>query len=488
VPVPSKSINADDAPIDFREIRRELDVPAGYPADAVAEARRARPPVPARDATTIPFVTIDPPGAMDLDQAMHLERTEHGHRVHYAIADVAAFVGSGGALDAETHRRGQTLYSPDTRTPLHPTVMSEGSASLLPDADRPAVLWTIELDPAGEPTKVRVERALVRSVARLDYAGVQADRDAGRPHPSIEPLAEIGRLRRTAARRRHAIDLGIADAEVVPVGRAGESGTHPGGRWTLIRRAQLPVERDNAEISLLTGMCAATIMVAGRVGVLRTLPPPDRGQVAALRRSAQTLGVDWPDGMPPGDVIAGLDPSEPRAAAFLEDAIHLLRGAGYAAFHGSLPTLLDHGGVGAPYAHVTAPLRRLVDRYATETCLALHDGLPVPEWVLAGLDALPPIMGASTRKADELERACEEAVAAFLLSDRIGETFEGVVVQVDPARDRAVVLLDDPPIRARCPIGGLVEGSRARVRLDSVDPASHRIEITPVPEHGMLAP
>jgi exoribonuclease R len=479
VPVPSKSINADHAPIDFGEIRRELDVPAGYPADAVAEARRARPPAPPRDATAIPFVTIDPPGSMDLDQAMHLERTDHGHRVHYAIADVAAFVGPGGALDVETHRRGQTLYSPDTRTPLHPTVMSEGSASLLPGDDRPAVLWTIELDQDGEPAKVRVERALVRSVARLDYAGVQADRDAGRPHPSIAPLAEIGERRRAAARRRHAIDLGIADAEVVK---------DPAGRWTLVRRAQLPVERDNAEISLLTGMCAATIMVAGRVGVLRTLPPPDRGQIAALRRSAQTLGVDWPDGTPPGDVIAGLDPADPPDAAFLEDAIHLLRGAGYAAFHGTLPALLEHGGVGAPYAHVTAPLRRLVDRYATEACLALHDGLPVPDWVLAGLDALPSIMSTSTRKADELERACEDAVAAFLLSGRVGETFEGVVVQVDQAKDRAVVLLRDPPIRARCPIGGLVEGSRAWVRLDSVDATTHRIGITPVPGHGMLAP
>jgi exoribonuclease R len=468
--VPTTWISADRAPIDFDAIRRDLGVPAHYPAAAVTEAARARPATPGRNATHIPFVTIDPPGSMDLDQAMHLERVGDGFRIHYAIADVAAFVTPGGVLDAETRRRGQTLYSPDIRTPLHPVVMSENTASLLPDEDRPAVLWTIGLDSGGDPVRVGVGRALVRSVARLDYAGVQTDIDAGRAHPSIALLGEIGALRRAAARRRHAIDLGMGDAEVV---------TDPRDRWTLVRRIELPVERDNAEISLLTGMCAAQIMIRGKVGVLRTLPPPDHDQVATLRRSATALGVDWPAGAAPGDVIAGLDPGEPRHAAFLEDAIRLLRGAGYTPMLGSVPTQHEHGGVGAPYAHVTAPLRRLVDRFGTEVCLALHDGRPVPDWVLQELPRLPHIMDASDRKADELERACSDAVAAFLLRDRLGETIGGVVVQVE--NGHAVVLLDDPPIRARCPADGLVEGSRVRVRLDSIDPTTHHIQIVPVP-------
>jgi exoribonuclease R len=459
------------APIDFATIRQRLGIPDEYPPDAVAEAVAAHPPNPPRDATGIPFVTTDPPGSMDLDQAMHLERTSDGYRVHYAIADVASFVRPGGVLDAETRRRGETLYSPDARTPLHPVAMSEDTASLLPDHNRPAVLWTIELDAGGEPSKVGLGRADVRSLARLDYAGVQRDRSAGRVHPSIELLGEIGELRRGVARRRHAIDLGISDAEVVRDRR---------GRWTLLRRAELPVEKDNAEISLLTGMCAATIMLHGKVGLLRTLPPPDRGQIAALRRSAAVLNVDWPASAPPGGVIAGIDPTDPSHAAFLEDAVHLLRGAGYTAFHGSLPEQTEHGGVGAPYAHVTAPLRRLVDRFGTEICLALHSGTPVPEWVLSAIGDLPAIMTASDRKADELERACAEAVAVFLLGGRIGEIFDGVVVQADPDKDRAVVLLDDPPVRARCAADGVGEGSRVSVLLQSIDSTTGRIDVVPV--------
>jgi exoribonuclease R len=467
----ARKIRTPSTPIDFGAIRRSLGIPDEYPADAVAQAQQVQPPIPDDDARSMPLVTIDPPGSKDLDQAVHLERTDAGYRVHYAIADVASFVEPGGPLDTESRRRGQTLYSPDTRTPLYPAVLSEGAASLLPDQDRPAVLWTIEMDEAGEPVTVDLRRTLVRSVARLDYAGVQSDADAGRLHPSIAVLPAIGRLRQQAARRRHAIELDLPDSEVV---RACD------GHWTLERRAILPVEKDNAEISLLTGMCAASIMLRGTVGILRTLPPPTPGQVAALRKATAVLGIPWPDDEPPGDVVSQLDGSRPREAAFLEDAVRLLRGAGYTPFDGAPPEQSGHGGVGAPYAHVTAPLRRLVDRFGTEVCLALHAGTAVPDWARSALPDLPGIMAGSDRLADGLERACADAVSEFLLAGRVGQTFTGIVVQIDQGRDRATVLLDDPPVRARCAPDHLTEGSRVTVRLTAVDSAQHRIEVEPV--------
>ena len=110
---------------------------------------------------------------MDLDQAMHLATDGDGYVVHYAIADVVAFLEPGDAVDLEAHRRGESLYGGSTRIPLHPPVLSEGAASLLPDQVRPAFLWTVRLDSAGEITDAQVERARVRSRQRLDYDGVQ---------------------------------------------------------------------------------------------------------------------------------------------------------------------------------------------------------------------------------------------------------------------------------------------------------------------------
>ena len=141
----------------------------------------------------------------------------------------------------------------------------------------------------------------------------------------------------------------------------------------------VPVEEWNAQISLLTGRCAAALMLQGGVGLLRTLPPAPAGDVDRLRRLAPALGVDWPATAGPGEVIAALDPSRPGHAAFLEEAVTLLRGAAYTPFDGAPPEQPGHAGVAAPYAHVTAPLRRLVDRFATEVCLALAAGPPSPK-------------------------------------------------------------------------------------------------------------
>ena len=470
-----RRIRSGGVSIDFGAIRAELGIPTGYPAGAVAEAVEVagRPPVNPRDATGIPFVTVDPPGAKDLDQAVHLERLPDGFRVHYAIADVAGFVRPGGPIDVESHRRGETLYSPDIRTPLHPVELSEGAASLLPGEVRPAVLWTIELDGAGAPTQSHVERAQVRSLAQLDYPGLQDDVDAGHPHPSVALLPEIGALRQAAGKARHAITLNRPDVEVVPA---------DDGHWTLALRPQAPVEEWNAEISLLTGMCAADMMVRAKVGLLRTLPPPDDRAVATLRASAKALGIPWPKDAPPGDVIAGLDLTDPRAAAFLEDAVRLLRGAGYTWFDGRIPEHPGHAGVGANYAHVTAPLRRLVDRYATEVCLSLQAGAPIPDWVSQDADAVTQAMTESDRTAGALDRACTAAVSAFLLAERIGEHFGAVVVQLERKGGdlRATVVLDDWPVRAYCAGAGLTEGTRITVRVISADPDAHQYAVEPV--------
>lgn len=168
------------------DIKREQGLPLAFPPEVETVAARTAvvPRLPELDRTDIALVTIDPVGSMDLDQALYVERSaggalDGGYRVYYAIADVAAFVTPGDAVDVEAHQRGETLYGADAKIPLHPPVLSENAASLLPDQLRPALLWTIDLDGAGETTAIDVRRARVRSCARLDYASLQTRIDAG---------------------------------------------------------------------------------------------------------------------------------------------------------------------------------------------------------------------------------------------------------------------------------------------------------------------
>lgn len=452
--------------IDFSALRDELGLPAAFPLGAQKEADEAArsTPLPAADRTGLPLVTVDPPTSRDLDQAVHLARVPGGYRVSYAIADVAAYVRPGGDLEAETWRRGQTIYLPDGKVPLHPPTLSEDAVSLLPGVDRAAVLWTIDLDADGATTAVRLERATVRSRAKLDYAGLQAAVGAGRAPEPVALLPEIGALLAGRAAERGAINLPLPEQVLEPDGTG----------WRLVLRAPLPVEEHNAQISLLTGRAAGDIMLAGAVGLLRTMPPPHPDAVAKLGTVAAALGVAWPAGASVGAVVAGIDPADPRAAAFLDQAAELLRGAAYTPFDGAPPEITGHGGVGAPYAHVTAPLRRLADRYATEVCLALHEAREIPSWARDALAKLPKVMSGTDRVASAADRAAVDLAEAVLLEHRVGETFPATVLDVDDRRPRGAIALAEPPVRARC-TGELSLGDRITARLVTADPVTRMV-------------
>jgi exoribonuclease R len=467
--------------IDFTDLRRELDLPTQFPPEAqreAEEAARAGSP-PATDRTDVALVTIDPPTSRDLDQAVCLGRRDGGgYRVWYAIADVSAFVRPGGALEAETWRRGQTVYLPDGKVPLHPETLSEGAGSLLPDSDRRAVLWTIDLDADGTTVDVRVERALVRSRAKLDYEGVQASADAETLVDSIALLPEIGKLLIARGLARGAVNLPIPAQEVEP----------DDGGWRLVLRPAVPAEEWNAQISLLTGMSAARLMLTGKVGLLRTMPRPHPAAVKALRVAATTLGIDWPHGASLGRVLAEVDVSTARGAAFVDHAAELMRGAAYTAFDGTVPAEAEHGAVAAAYAHVTAPLRRLADRYATEVCLALFHGNEVPGWVRAALPKLPEVMATTDRKASAAERGAVDLAEAILLADRVGEQFDAAVIDVDGGERRngrpgGDIVLDDPPVKARCR-GTLPLGERISATLVEADPKRRLVRFAYEPSGG----
>jgi exoribonuclease R len=450
-------------------IKRELDLPFAVPpeVEAAAAEAAAHPRLPAEDRSDIPFVTIDPPGAMDLDQALHVARKGDGYLVHYAIADVAAFVTAGDPVDLEANRRGETLYGADAKIPLHPKALSEAAASLLPDQVRPALLWTIELDRSGEGIAVDVHRALVKSRARLDYDGVQQRIDAGNADPMWAVLREIGELRVQRERRRGGVSLPLPDQEIRVDGDA----------WRLEFRARNAVEDWNEQISLLTGMAAAHLMMEHKVGLLRTLPEPDPRAIGRLRRTAKALAIAWPESMGYPDFIRSLDPADPRHVAMMVSCTSVLRGAGYAAFDGEPPPQPMHSALASTYTHVTAPLRRLVDRYTGELCLALCAGRPVPGWVLQALPGLPRTMAAADQRAGRYERAVIDLAEALVLAPRIGQSFEATIVEVDPRdRHRGVAMLHalaiEAPVSAdrELPLGEVVS-----MRLAQADPARSAI-------------
>lgn len=441
-------------------LRAELQLPDDFPPEVLAEAESAiaGATLPAEDLTGIPFATIDPVGATDLDQAFAIERDGSGWRVLYAIADLPAFVAPGGAIDAEARARGLTLYAADGRIPLHPVSISEGAASLLAGEDRVAYVWDLALDASGARTAVSVGRARVRSRRQWSYE--EADAAVG-SDGMLGLLREVGEARIAQESARGGASLATPET-LVERDAAG---------FSLRRRIVRPVETWNAQLSLLTGMAGAQLMLDGGIGILRTMPPADPEAMSGFRRRTRALGTPWVEGETYGDYLRRLSPDDPKHLAIRHAAASLFRGATYRAFDGEPPEETVQSAIGAPYAHVTAPLRRLVDRFGLEVCAALSAGQPVPEWVRAALPELPSLMGRASSTSGRLDRRTLDIVEAAVLAPHVGETFEGIAITA------ATVQLDDPAVEA--PVeGGLEPGDVVRVRLEEADVPAGTVRFT----------
>lgn len=451
----------------FARIRKGMGVPERFPPEVEKEAARvalrAFPAGPQRaDRREVELLSIDPPGSMDLDQAYAATRLGSGYRVFYAIADVGHFVDPGSALEAESMKRGSTLYTPDRRIPLYPPILSEGAASLLPEQDRPAVLWTFDIGAGGLVSEVSVERALVHSRRRLTYREAQAEIDSPGTCEALQVLKEVGILRQKVERERGGVDLKLPDQQVEDT---------PAG-YQVVYRSDVPVERWNAQMSLMTGMAAAHLMLKREVGLLRTLPAPSGETVDSLRASAAALGLKWPESMTYQEFIRSLDSTQPKQAAMLSAAKVLFRGAGYAFFSGEPPEQPNHYAVAAPYAHVTAPLRRMADRLCNELLLVGDDSPPQP--LLDRLAEAPEVLKAADKRSRELDSRLVDFVEAQMLCERMQEVFSGVVVQT--SAKGALVQVGSPAVLARSRGSGYSLGEQVSVKLAAADPLEGFVE------------
>ena len=433
-------------------IRDQFRVPADFPRAVLAAAEDAarRVPTDHADWTARAFVTLDPARSTDLDQAFAIEPAGADLLLHYAIADVPWFVDEGGPIDAEAWKRGVTLYLPDGRAGLYPPVLSERAASLLPDGPRPAIVLTVRVAPDGGVRLDAVTRALVRSRAKLGYASV---RDDELPAGFAELAARIA----AAEDQRGAARVDPPEQEVE---------RDEAGRFALRFRPFSPAETQNAALSLAANLAVADALLAAGTGLFRVMAPPDTEAEARLRRSARALRLDWPEAMPLTQFERRLDPQRPTDAAFMLAVRRAGNGASYLAYRAGDP-LPWHAPMAATYAHATAPLRRLQDRYVLEAVLAVANGRPVPDRVSAAFARLPDTMRKAEARAGQIERAAVDLAEVALLSGREGESFAAVVT--DLGENGARFQLCDLPVVARTAAHGVVPGARITVRLAEAD-------------------
>jgi exoribonuclease R len=344
---------------------------------------------------------------------------------------------------------------PDGKASLYPSRLGEGAASLLPGVERPSVVFTVRVDPAGKSSLDGAVRALIRSRAKLAYETVGP---ADLPAEFVEFSGRIDQ----AENSRGAARVDAPEQELV---------VDADGRFSLAFRPQREAELQNASLSLAANLAIADALLAHRTGLFRVMPEPDERAINRLRHSATALGLPWEKGMPLKQFESGLDRGNPRHAAFMAAVRRAGPKASYAPYQpGMVPW---HSAMAATYAHATAPLRRLADRYVIEAAFQVANGQAISEELGVVFQRLPAIMAKAEEKAGQIDRATLGLAEAVVLEGREGSRFNAVVTDLDERGAR--IQLSDPAVITRVAGKGAMPGDTISVELVSVDVAHRQV-------------
>ena len=406
-----------------RGLRRRFDPLVEREARAAAE--RTEPGPDRRDLRDLPTFTVDPPTARDFDDAISAERLDSGLiRVWVHIADVAAYVKPGSAVDREAYRRGTSVYVPGKVEPMLPEALSDQACSLIPHQDRLAV--TVELDFDGaKVARTAFHRSSIRSDARLDYPRV--DRVFAGAERAEAPWAEP-----LAAAREVAAAL---DAARAARGALAVESVEP--EFDFSREGHVtgfaPSEQTESHKLIEHLMIAANEAVAGFLEArklpalyrVHERPEPKRVEHAVAQLAA--LGVPTPpvpDAMTPqqageliGEMSRLVDEHVRRTGrgrqALTSLVLRSLKQAHYAARNAG-----HHGLQSARYCHFTSPIRRYPDLLCHRALLA---GLGAEEDApqASAMEGAGEWCSLRERDAAAIERAADDVARAFLLEGQL---------------------------------------------------------------------
>ncbi|WP_170372948.1 ribonuclease R [Ruegeria arenilitoris] len=436
-------------------------IPDDFPDDVIAEADRAKPVglKGREDLRDIPLLTIDPSDARDHDDACYAHTDDDpknpgGHVIWVAIADVAAYVRPGSALDREARKRGNSTYFPDRVVPMLPDRLSGDLCSLHEGVPRACIAVRMRIDANGNKIDHRFVRGLMRSAASLHYAEVQEAID-GTPNDRTGPLLEsvlkplyaaYGALK-TARNERQPLDLDLPERKIV-LNDNGEV-------ESVAFRERLDAHRLIEEFMILANVAAAETLIAKRSPLLfRVHEEPAPEKLESLRETAQAAGLNLAKGqvLQTRHLNALLN-----AAAGTEDAelinLSTLRSMAQAYYS---PENFGHFGLALRnYAHFTSPIRRYADLIVHRALISAHgwgkDGLTADE--IERLEEIATQISDTERRSMMAERDTTDRYLAAYLSERVGNEFTGRISGI--ARFGAFVKLDETGADGLVPVRSL---------------------------------
>ena len=327
--------------------------------------------------------------------------------------------------------------------------LRKGPRAFCPDGPRPAIIFTVRVASDGAVKLEAATRAIIQSRAKLAYDAVR-DADLPKDFAGLAQRIALAEARRGASR----VDPPEQEVEHVP-----------GKGFALQFRPRLASEARNAALSLAANMAVADVLQAHGTGLFRVMDAPDATAIKRLRQTAKAFGLDWPDALPLAAYQHDLSAADPRQAAFMLAIRRAGARADYVPYREGVTPW--HAAMAATYAHATAPLRRLADRYVVRAALAIMNGQAVPEAVSAAFPRLPGVMARADMLGGQIERAVIDLAETVMLAEQVGQVFPAIVTDLTEQGIR--MQLRDLPVIARLATNGVAPGDPIRVRLIAVD-------------------
>jgi ribonuclease R len=350
-----------------------------------------------------------------------------------AIADVSHYVVPDSPIDREARVRGTSVYFPDRVVPMLPEKLSNGLCSLNPKVDRLCFVCEMTVAKSGKVTKSRFYEAVMRSAARLTYAGAMKILDgkakgaeAGSLRKVLMPLLDVFRVFSKARAARGAIDFDLTET-VIELDEQGAI------------KALKPLERLTSHRIIEECMIAANVEAAKRLAKIR-LPSlyrvhegPKADRIDELAVLLKTLGLKLPPlgKLEPHHLSRILKQLEGKPEAELVETM-LLRSMSKAVYQ---PKNVGHFGLALhAYAHFTSPIRRYPDLLVHRALkfAARHRSPKGYRYAMPEMTELGERCSLAERRADEAVWDVEEQLKVAYMEQHLGDQFDVIVASVVP--------------------------------------------------------